>query len=472
MADAAVDATTTKASRDTAFFGHPMGLGWLSAAEFWERFAYYGMKALLVLYCEKWLLLPGHVEHVWGIGPFRELLGWMYGAYTPKALAVAVTTFYGAFVYGTPILGGLLADRLIGRTRTVVLGATLMAAGQFLMIREETFLLAIAALLIGVGCFKGNIASQVGDLYSQNDPRRADGFQVYFLGIQIAVIIAPFVCSTLGEKVDWRLGFGAAGIAMVFGLLVYLLGRRHYPQEPLRRTRDTVARPPLTRRDWTTILILALLLPVLALSVVGNQQIFAGYLIWADKYYQMNMLGFDMPIGWMLSLDASVSAVLMAGVIAFWRWWGRHWREPDELTKIAIGTAISALAPLTLVAISTYVNATGHKLSLIWAIPFHVINDLGFANVFPVGLALYSRAAPKGLGGVIIAVYYLHLLLGEYATGVLGAKLDKLDAPSFWMLHVGTMAVSAVALVLAKLFFGRRLAPSYDAPEAGREAAA
>ncbi|MBV9993378.1 MAG: MFS transporter [Alphaproteobacteria bacterium] len=461
MAVAADDkARDDKARKDKAFLGHPVGLGWLAASEFWERFSYYGMQALLVLYLSKWLLLPGHIEHVWGIGPFKSMIEWIYGANTTETLAIAITAFYASWVYGTPILGGLLADRLIGRTRTVTLGASLMAAGQFFMMTDATFLIAISCLLFGVGCFKGNIASQVGDLYSHEDQRRADGFQIYFLGIQIAVIIAPFICSSLGEKVDWRLGFGAAGVAMVFGLITYLSGRKNYPPEPIRQVAGHAERPKLTTRDWQTIAVLVVLLPVLALSVVGNQQIFAAYLIWTEKFYDMNVLGWNMPIGMMLSVDAVVSTILMAGVIAFWRWYGRHWREPDEITKMAIGTAISALAPLTLAAIS----AGGHKVSLAWAIPFHVINDLGFANVLPVGLALYSRAAPKGLGGFMIAIYYLHLLIGNSVTGRIGALLDKVPTPEFWVIHVGAMAISAVLLVLAKLFFGRLLAPAYDAP--------
>jgi len=446
------------ARKDKVFLGHPAGLGWLSASEFWERFSYYGMQALLVLYLSKWLLQPGHIEHVWGIGPFRGAMIALYGANSTETLAIAITSFYAAWVYGTPILGGLLADRVLGRTRTVILGATLMAAGQFFMMTDQTFLIAISCLLIGVGCFKGNIASQVGDLYTQDDPRRADGFQIYFLGIQVAVIVAPFVCSSLGEKVDWRLGFGAAGIAMVFGLITYLSGRKHYPAEPVRRVAGHVERPKLESRDWKVIAILVLLLPILACAAVGNQQIFAGYLIWSEKYYDMHVLGFDMPIGMMLSVDAVVSTVLMIGVIAFWRWWGRHWTEPDELTKIAIGTFISALAPLALAAIS----AGGHKVGLVWALPFHILNDLGFSNVFPVGLALYSRAAPKGLGGVMIAVYYLHLLIGNTITGRIGALLDQVPTVQFWMIHVATIGAAGVALVLVKMFFGRTLAPAYD----------
>jgi POT family proton-dependent oligopeptide transporter len=461
------------ARKDKAFFGHPIGLGWLSASEFWERFSYYGMQALLVLYASHYLLQPGHVEHVIGYGALKRFVESLYGSnLSPQALAIGISGLYSAFVYLTPIGGGFLADRVIGRTRTVILGAVLMTIGQFMMAFEATFVLALLCLLVGVGCFKGNIATQVGDLYSIDDPRRADGFQVYFLGIQIAVIIAPIICSTLGERVDWRWGFIAAGAGMVFGLVIYLFGRPNFPSEPVRQKADAPARPPLSRRDWTVIAVLVALLPVLALSAVSNQEIFNAYLIWAEKNYQLVFFGYTMPTGLMLTIDSVVSAILMVGVIAFWRWWGRRWAEPDEITKITIGTAISAFAPLVLAAISQRVAATGHPVSLAWAAAFHVINDLGFANVFPVGLALYSRAAPKGLGGIMIAIYYLHLFMGNALIGKIGGLIDSMPAVQFWLMHSGLMAIAVALLVIVRVAFGRMLAPAYAEPHATGEASA
>jgi POT family proton-dependent oligopeptide transporter len=153
----------------------------------------------------------------------------------------------------------------------------------------------------------------------------------------------------------------------------------------------------------------------------------------------------------------------MVGVIAFWKWYGNRWTEPSEITKMTIGTAISACAPLVLAAASAVVAQTGHPVSLSWAIAFHVINDLGFSNVLPVGLALYSRAAPKGLGGMMIAIYYLHLFLGNTLIGYLGGLLDKMSAVSFWLLHAGIMGVSVAFLLAARIAFGRFLAPEAKA---------
>ncbi|MBS0273536.1 MAG: MFS transporter [Proteobacteria bacterium] len=446
----------------TSFIGHPPGVGWLSSAEFWERFAYYGMQALLVLYLSHFLFKPGTIEHVWGIGWFSHALESLYGKLDYAALASAVVGFYSATVYLTPILGGYIADRLIGRTWTVAIGASMMAAGYFLLCVEQTFLIGIFALLFGVGCFKGNIAAQVGDLYTIDDPRRADGFQVYFLGIQIAVIIAPLITGTLGEKVGWTWGFASAGVGILIGLVIYLFGRYSYPPELLAQRKGTAKadRPALSRRDWGVVAILVVLLPVLAMAAVGNQQIFNAYLIWSEKNYDLAMFGGTMPTSWMFSIDAVVSTFLMIGVIAFWRWYGRHWQEPAEITKILIGTAISAFAPLTLALFSQIVAQTGHPVPLWWAIAFHVINDTGFSMVFPVGLALYSRAAPKGLGGIMIAIYYLHLFIGNNLIGYLGGLLDKMSGFQFWLLHSAIIGVAAVLLLLARIFLGHYLAPT------------
>ena len=446
---------------DTAFMGHPRGLAWLSASELWERFSYYGMQALLVLYLTKQLLLPGHIEHVLGFGWFRGAIEGIFGPQTPPALASLIFGFYAGFVYVTPILGGILADRVLGRTRAVIGGALLMVAGHFLMAFEAAFLVAISCLLVGIGLFKGNIATQVGELYAADDPRRADGFQIYFFGIQLAVIISPLICGTLGETVGWHWGFGAAGVGMLIGLIIYLMGRRWFPPErPAGRRTEKTTRPRLTRGEWRTVLILAALIPVLAVGSIGNQQLFNSYLTWGEANFQHEFFGWTMPITWLLSLDSIVSAIFIALSVAFWRWWATRWTEPDEVTKLAIGTAISATAPLALAFAASLMAATGQKPGLGWAIAFQFLNDLGFANVFPVGLALFSRAAPKSLGGMVIGVYYLHLFAGNLMVGRLGALLDKMPATAFWLLHAALIAGSAMVLVVVRRAAGRALAPT------------
>lgn len=451
---------------DTAFIGHPAGLGWLAFSELWERFSYYGMTTLLVLYMTHSLLQPSRTAHIIGFSLFQWLVALIYGPAVGQPLASHVFGFYTAFVYVTPLAGGYLADRFIGRTNTVTIGASLMALGHFLMAFDATFVLALTCLLLGVGCFKGNIASQVGALYKDNDPRRADAYQVFLFFVQIAVIASPFVCGRLADQFGWHYGFGAAGVGMLIGLTTYLLGRKTLPPEAPRGRAAAAAapRPPLTRNDWIKTILLIALLPVLAVSLVGNQEAFNAYLLWGEANYQLTILGMHMPITDLLGYGSVISAATIAISVAFWRWWATRLPEPDEITKIAIGVAISAGGPLLLVLASTIVAAHGGKVSLWWAIGFEFVNDLGFANVLPVGLALYSRAAPTGRTGVFIGVYYLHLFAANFFVGWVGGLLGTMTAASFWALHVAFILGAAVVLLAVKLMFGRVLSPAYGAP--------
>src|SRR5258708_28054207 len=245
-------------TQDRSFIGHPRGLAYLAFTEAWERFSYYGMQSLLVLYMVNRLLHPGHIEHIAGFGPFRHLLEYIYrGQLSVQALASAILGLYTGLVYLTPIGGGLIADRVLGRTRTITIGALLMAAGHFLMAFDVSFLIALLCLLTGVGCFKGNLASQVGALYAPGDLRRADAFQIYFLFISGAVIVAPLIAGTLGEVYGWHYGFGAAGVGMLIGLTIYLSGRKWLPPDsPIVQKSERAAKTPLTHREKMGIVAL------------------------------------------------------------------------------------------------------------------------------------------------------------------------------------------------------------------------
>jgi POT family proton-dependent oligopeptide transporter len=458
----ATETAVSAAFEERPILGHPRGLAYLVFAEAWERFSYYGMQALLVLYLGQQLLLPGHVEHVAGFAAFRAAIEHVYGPLSPAALASVIFGLYAGGVYLTPIAGGIIADRVLGRTATVTLGACLMVVGHFLMAFEVSFLVALSCLLLGVGCFKTNIASQVGELYAPGDLRRADAFQLYMLGIQLAGIITPLVCGTLGQKVGWDWGFGAAGVGMVFGLTVYLSGRRWLPVDTsrARAAPGAVQRARLSASDWRAILVLSSMVPFLALADLGNMQIFNAYLVWGDANYGLTFFGHALPVTWLLSLDAFAGAAMMVGAVAFWRLWARKRREPDEIVKMTIGAAIASLAPLILAIASAHEQATGQKISLVWALGFHFVNSIGFAMLLPMGLALFSRAAPRGLGGVMLALFYLQLLLANMAVGRLGGLLESMHASSFWFLHAGLDAMGTAGILFYAIVFRRVLAPT------------
>ena len=437
--------------------GHPRGLVYLCVSEGWERFSYFGMQSLLVLYMTHQLLLPGHVERVAGFPAFRAAIEQITGPLSTLALASQIFGLYTGLVYLTPLLGGLVADRWLNRTATVTIGALLMAMGHFLMAFEAVFLVAIALLLVGVGCFKGNIASQVGELYDRGDLRRATAFQAFQFSITSAVIVSPLVCGTLGEKVGWHFGFGAAGIGMLIGLALYLHGRPWLPT-PQRFT-DGAARPSLSANDWRVLALLIALLPLVAGAMVGNQQMFNAFIVWGEANFDLHLLGYEMPVTWLLSFDAVISALCILASIAFWRAFARRWKEPDDLTKIAVGAAIMALAPLLLSMAGLRQQMTGHRISVGWGLAFEVVNEAGFAMLVPVALSFYSRVAPQALQGVTIAMFYLNSFLCNLVVGRLGGLLEQMTASSFWLMHAAVVGVSAGLLVVVAYWGQHRLLP-------------
>ena len=458
---------------DTAFLGHPLGLAWLSACELWERFSYYGMQVLLGLYLTKYLFLPQNIGHVVGIDVVRHAIEAVTGPRTPLQLGALIAGLYSGLVYLTPLFGGLVADRLLGRTKTVVIGAVLMAFGHFLMAFEASFLLAILCLLLGVGCFKGNIAAQVGALYRPGDKRNATAFQIFLMAVQIAVIGSPLVCGTLGEKVGFDWGFGAAGVGMVIGLFTYLAGRGWLPPDPgLSKDHDTVEQPPLTHTEWGRLWVLVGLLPILVLTMVGNQQFNLGFTLWSDKHMDLMMFGWQVPVTWLQGVDAFVSSGTMLMAIAFWSWYGKRRNEPDELMKIAIGSVIAAGGPALMAIAGQIVDTTHGKVGPIWTLAYTVVNDIGFANVMAVGLALYSRVAPKQIVGLVIGVYYLHLFAANSFVGWLAGFMDSMPNRDFWALHAIIVAVGGVLVLGARSIFGYLLSPAAMQAEAQRAASA
>ena len=452
---------------DTAFFGHPAGLGWLAFCELWERFSYYGMQVLLGLYLTKYLFLPEHIGQVAGIGVVRTAIEHFVGPRTSLQLGALIAGLYAGLVYLTPLFGGLLADRVLGRTKTVVIGASLMALGHFLMAFESSFLLAIACLLLGVGCFKGNISAQVGALYAPGDKRNASAFQIFLLSVQIAVIASPLVCGTLGEKVGFDWGFGAAGVGMLIGLVVYLAGRGWLPPEaPRGADKATIVQPPMTRAEWGRVILLVCLIPVLMLSIVGNQQFNIGFTLWSDKHMDLLLFGWQVPVTWLQAVDAFVSTATMVLSLAFWRWWAKSRREPDELMKIAIGSVIAAGGPALMAIAGNIVDTTHGRVSAIWTLAYTVVNDIGFANVLPIGLALYSRVAPKQIVGLVIGVYYLHLFVANSFVGWLAGFMDSMPNRDFWALHAALVAGAGLFLLVVRAAFGRLLSPEAVLPGA------
>ena len=437
---------------DRAFLGHPKGLGYLGFTEGCERFSYYSMQTLLVLYMVNYLLVPGRMENVVGLKWLQEHV---YHGISGQPLASAIFGTYTAMVYGTPILGGIIADRWLGRNRTLILGGILMAIGHFLMAIEPAFLLALFALLLGVGAFKGNIATQVGALYGPNDLRRAMAFQIFYIFINVSVIVAPLISGTLGQKVGWHYGFGCAGVVMVLGLFIYLSGRRYLAPEPVvRRSDNPEPREPLTREDWVCLTYLLILIPVLAVSLLTNQEIFNGYLVWGDQQFDLTLL--NNTSSWLITVDAAVSFTMLVAVAAFWKWWGTHRREPDEISKIIIGSAFTVVGGLCLY-MAALTQPAGGKISLFWPMMFEIFNSIGFAHTLPISLALFSKIAPKQITSTVIGLYYFSFFIANAVVGYVGGLYSSLPTTTFWLIHVASAVFGLVAFAIFKVVIGKRM---------------
>lgn len=437
-------AVTTNGGERT-FFGQPRGLAYIVFTEAWERFSFYGMQALLVLYMTGHLLHPGTVEGVIGFAGFRAVVEAVFGNLSLQALATQIFGLYIGLIYFVPVLGGLLGDRVLGRRRAVTAGAVLMAAGHFLMAIEPAFLFALALLILGSGLLKGNLAAQVGGLYARNDSRRDTAFSLYCMSINVGAFLAPLVCGTLGELYGWHYGFGAAGVGMLFGIVIYLYGRDHLPRDHVVAQGDRVR---LQAGDARTIAALLAVLAITALFWTAQTQVWNTYPLWIRDRVDRDLFGFAIPVTWFQSLDSLAVLVFAPAVIWFWRRQAQRRTEPGDLVKIAMGCGFFALA-CALLAIGEW-TAGESRTTLIWPTLFHFVCAAAYLYAAPIALSLVSRAAPVSVNAMMVGAYYLALFAGGIVSGWLGRFFEVLSPAAFWLMHGAIVGSGAVLILLLR----------------------
>jgi POT family proton-dependent oligopeptide transporter len=336
--------------------GHPRGLAFLFTTEMWERFSYYGMRALLVLYMVKYLLQPERADDVIGLAALKSGLEATFGPLGVQAFSSHIYGLYTGLVYLTPFFGGIIADRWLGQHRTIVIGASLMAAGHFMMAFEPLFLFALTALILGNGCFKPNMTAQVGGLYPPGDPRRDRAYSIFYVGINLGAFLAPLVCGTLGEEVGWHYGFGAAGVGMTVGLAIYLYALRSnaLPPDEFHRARAAnEIKVPLTGSEWRAIVALLLLFLPNTLFWATYEQQGNTIPLWADTYTDRHVdlivWRGDIPVTWFQAFNPFMIFAFTPFVIALWAWQARRGTEPANVTKMSLGCFGVALANLIMV---------------------------------------------------------------------------------------------------------------------------
>ena len=433
--------------------GHPRGLGILFGTEMWERMSYYGMRALLVGYLTKYLLLPGHVEHVMFYAPIRSFYEMLAGPLAVQPFSSLIYGTYTGLIYATPILGGWMADNWLGQRATAVIGMVLMAFGHFMMASEALLFPALLLLIFGGGLFKTNTSSQVGLLYGTGDTRRDSGYAIFYIGVNLGAFLAPFICGTLGEDVGWHWGFAAAGVGILLALALYFMGWKYLPPDSGKTVR--APRRKLDQEEWKAVGALLLLVIPLTLYWACNEQQGNTVALWSmnNTDRTINLLGWHTVIDW--TWFQSINPfVIFAGtplILALWRRQGT--RQASPTMKMATGCWLMVAANL-LMAFAAWHG--GGRSDWTWLTAYFVILTFGEIYLYPIGLSLYSKVAPVRAASLIMGLYFLpNFLGGGFLQGWLGTLWDKMDKALFFVM-IAAIAAFAGLIIWA---FDRPLRP-------------
>ena len=442
------------------FLGHPKGLAYLAFTEAWERFSYYGMTALLVLYMVNQLLLPGHVEHIAGFATFRGWIEGTFGALSTQALASQIFGLYSGFVYFTPVIGGWIGDR-IGQRSAVVLGGLSMAGGHFAMAFDASFLVALLLLITGSGLLKGNISAQVGSVYPPSDEaRRTRGFAIFSTAINLCAVAGPLFCGFLGTRYGWHVGFGAAALFMLGALATYLSGYRHLPARVERKARAAFA--PLTSEDRKSVAALVGAMAIVVLTYIAYYQLANVLPVWLQVHADLHAGVFEIPIPWFYSIDPLASILSVPLLFALWNRQARVMGgEPSALTKIATGSFICAAANLVLVAAIAFSSGLVHWF---WPVLYCVLEGVGFMFFWPTLLALVSRVAPPKINATMMGATFLTLFVANNLIGRIGTYYEKMTPIGFWTLHAAIGAAGGIVMLVFARTLGRILEPQPSQP--------
>ena len=428
--------------------GHPAGLFVLFFTEMWERFSYYGMRALLVLYMVDYLIKnvrAGTIQVV-GFLPLQRGIEAVFGPQNIQPMASQIYGIYTALVYLTPLFGGMIADRLLGQRKTVVIGAILMAIGQFFLAAESMFLVGLFFLIMGNGCFKPNLATQVGGLYPPGDPRLDRAYSIYYMGVNLGAFFAPLVCGTLGQKYGWKYGFMAAGVGMVCGLIFYLWGQKFLAEDHLTRGKKSQAeKVPLTSREWKVIIALMVLVIVNALFWAVYEQQGNTLQLFADRNADWHVFGFEMPSTWFQSVNPMFIFALTPVLISFWGRQSRLGTEPGSITKMAMGCIMLGFSFLPLIFIAHGLGEH-ERISFLWLVGSTFILTIGELYLSPIGQSLVAQVAPPSLVSMLMGMWFLSNFIGNYLTGYLGTFYEKMPRDLFFVMLGGLGLAAGVAI--------------------------
>ncbi|MFT5859799.1 MAG: POT family proton-dependent oligopeptide transporter, partial [Flavobacteriaceae bacterium] len=405
------------------FMGHPMGLFVLFFTEMWERFSYYGMRGLLVLYISTSATAVGHDGA--GLGWSGGDAIWLYGWYT-------------MLVYVMAIPGGILADKLLGQKKTVMIGGLLLCAGHgILAIPNNTaFFTGLALIILGVGALKPNISTMVGGLYKPGDARRDKGFTIFYIGINIGAFLASLVVGVVSYNYGWHAGFGLAGIGMALGQVVYMMGQKHLTHVGnfIGKSEDpevvAAAKKPLTKIEKDRIVVLLLSFIIIIVFWGAFEQAGALMNFYTDVKVDRVMFGTEIPAAVFQSLNAGYIIIFGTVIAGFWVWWRKKGKEASSLFKMAIGTMIMGLGFVFMMFASKEASSeTFGKAAMVWVFLAYLFHTIGELCTSPVSLSFITKLAPLKYASIMMGVYFAATGFGNKLAATVGeaSQLEKYE---------------------------------------------
>jgi len=421
-------------------FGHPKGLFILFFTELWERFSFYGMRAILVLYLT------------------AETLGENPGLGWSNEAALELYGWYGMLVYMMSIPGGIIADRWLGQKKSVLLGGVLIIIGQFVLAIDSimAFYTGLALIISGVGALKPNISTMVGGLYKKGDIKRDAGFTIFYIGINIGAFTAPLLVGYYGEVVDWHLGFSLAGFGMILGQIVYVFGQKHLTGigDSHQSNPETAAlmKQPLTKieKDKTIVLMLSFLIMIV---FWGAYEQAGGFMnLYAKQTVDRMVFGYEIPASFLQSLHAFYVIILGAPMAAFWLWWKKRGKESSAIFKMAIGTIVMGFGFMALMGAAYEVSVLAlEKASLYWLLLSYFLHVLGELSSSPVALSFITKLAPAKYASFMMGAYFAITGLGNKVAGLIGEAAESAGALDvFTGVTIFCLAFGLLLLVFVK----------------------
>jgi POT family proton-dependent oligopeptide transporter len=391
----------------------------------WAEFSFFGLQALLVYYMTKQLGFPQAKSSL------------IYGA-------------YGAAAFFSPFFGGLIADRWLGRTASVIVGGAMMMCGHFAMAFEALLFPALVLVALGNGLFIPPLAVQVGSLYADDDPRKAYAYSAYYMGINLGGLLAPLVCGTLGELYGWHWGFAAAGVGMAVGLAIYCSFLRLLPPEPNRTLLAAEAQPDAAPVIREHVAILLLMVAMVVLFRIAYEQSGNVIALWVSDFTDrsLDLLGRErtIPATWFQSINPLLIIIGTPILIRIWRRGRRKESTAHLLRRMAIGCVIAGAAMLTMVLAALASGPEGARVSSLWVFAYFVLLTLGELYVIPVGLTLIESLAPVRFASMTMGAWYIAKFLGSLLAGVMGAYWLRIPAAAFFSLGLTTTLLASIGL--------------------------